>query len=344
MIPIRNIYYLLCYAWDKLDEGKRLSVSESDYRDSLNLLTRVLLNGCEILFSRGLERAYVARTESYAGIKGKIDFGASLKSNVLRIGRAVCEFDEFEVDILSNQLLKATLVRLANLVDLGEHSRVAAWHWAVGMREVVDIDLDLSLFGRVRIHRNNSLYDFLLKICKLIAECSALDEHSGRHVFKEFTGNDKVMAALFESFIRNFYKRHRPTMFRGRENIRWSASSDSMADYSLLPIMQTDVTLESTERKIIIDAKYYSNALAVYYGSAKFHSPNLYQMYSYLRNVEADTSNSLNVSCGGILLYPTVDRELDAAYQFGTHPVRVATLNLNAPWREIEARLLNLAP
>ena len=38
-IPIHNLYYLLCYAWDRLDERDLLDVSaDTPPRDTLNLL------------------------------------------------------------------------------------------------------------------------------------------------------------------------------------------------------------------------------------------------------------------------------------------------------------------
>ncbi len=39
-IPIENIYYLLCYAWNKLDEKDRVAVSAEDYTKLLDLLAK----------------------------------------------------------------------------------------------------------------------------------------------------------------------------------------------------------------------------------------------------------------------------------------------------------------
>lgn len=48
--------------------------------------------------------------------------------------------------------------------------------------------------------------------------------------------------------------------------------------------MQTDISLESSERKIIMDTKYYQNTLTKNFGSQKLISGNLYQMFAYLSN------------------------------------------------------------
>ena len=56
-IPVANIYYLLCYAWDVLDE--RDSLADVDAQESTELLAlfaRVLNNGTRRLLRRGLDR------------------------------------------------------------------------------------------------------------------------------------------------------------------------------------------------------------------------------------------------------------------------------------------------
>ena len=45
MNTIQNIYYLLCYALDKLEEDKKTKVNISDYDSLLDLFARLLING-----------------------------------------------------------------------------------------------------------------------------------------------------------------------------------------------------------------------------------------------------------------------------------------------------------
>ena len=76
-IPIQNIYYILSYAWNKLQESKIVNVSVDDYEHIYDLLSQVLINGCHHLFKRGLDRNYITIEEAYPGIKGKILFAES---------------------------------------------------------------------------------------------------------------------------------------------------------------------------------------------------------------------------------------------------------------------------
>jgi 5-methylcytosine-specific restriction enzyme subunit McrC len=108
-IPIANIYYLLCYAWDKLDERDLVKVDAASFKDLPNLFSKVLANGLKYLFKKGLDRNYRETSECYPGVKGKLNISESLKQMTFPLGRAVCTFDDFDYDVLQNQILKATL-------------------------------------------------------------------------------------------------------------------------------------------------------------------------------------------------------------------------------------------
>src|ERR1039458_10864091 len=71
-IPIANIYYLLCYAWDALEERDALTdVDALDSTDRLGLFARVLVNGTRRLLRRGLDRGYLAREDEILGVRDR---------------------------------------------------------------------------------------------------------------------------------------------------------------------------------------------------------------------------------------------------------------------------------
>jgi 5-methylcytosine-specific restriction enzyme subunit McrC len=108
----------------------------------------------------------------------------------------------------------------------------------------------------------------------------------------------------------------------------------------MLPSMKTDVSLTSPERKIIIDTKYYAHALQIYYQKESIHSGNLYQLHAYLSNVVTEGDEQLK--CEGILLYPTVETELDLQYEIKGHKISIRTINLNQDWKAIHQNLLEM--
>src|SRR3954468_9405112 len=104
MIAIKNLYYLLLYAWDAFEEGRMAPVDAEPDTDLLNLLAAVLTRGIDHLLRRGPDRGYLPRTEVIPGIRGKLDLSASIKANLLPSARTACQFDELSHDVPHNQI------------------------------------------------------------------------------------------------------------------------------------------------------------------------------------------------------------------------------------------------
>ena len=107
---------------------------------------------------------------------------------------------------------------------------------------------------------------------------------------------------------------------------------------AFLPSINTDITLESTNRKIIIDTKYYGETLNDNRGKLLVRSDHLYQIFSYLSN--ADCSAATSGRYEGILLYPTVEEDIALHYELGGYPISVRTINLNQEWSLVHRDLL----
>ena len=105
--------------------------------------------------------------------------------------------------------------------------------------------------------------------------------------------------------------------------------------------MQTDITLTSPSlrRKIILDTKYYQETLQGRYDRDKIISANLYHLHAYLSNLPIDDQYQ---PCKGILLYPTVQQEVNLVYDLKGHKVSINTINLNQPRQKIHQDLLNI--
>ena len=337
MIPIQNIYYLLCYAWNTLDEKERVSVEVEDNTELVDLFAKVLINSSTILLKRGFEKNYKTYRNERTSIKGKLEVSESLKNNSFQHLKAVCTYDEYSADILHNQILITTLYRLLNTTNLdsGLKDRIRRLLWM--FPPVRQIELHLAVFQQVRIHRNNRFYGFLLNICQLLYQSSLPTEDKGTLFFTDFTRDDYKMATLFEKFIFRFYSIEMPFLKPSVKLIKWNLQplNDEYKDY--LPLMKTDITLRGADPKIIIDAKYYRETLRENFGKEKIKSENLYQLFSYLINQE-DGSEASNQTIG-ILLYPTIDDEYDLQYRFQDHDVHIKTVNLNTHWSNIERRL-----
>jgi 5-methylcytosine-specific restriction enzyme subunit McrC len=332
LIPIKNIYNLLCYAWNKLAERDFVEVSAEESPDLLNLLARVLLNGTKTLLKRGLAQQYLTEIQLYQGIKGKLEIGQSVQKNLFQKGLAVCEFDELSVDILANQILKTTLLNLYKTDGLEKTLRREIKSIIWRMNEVSEIQIADIAFKQIKINRNSSFYDFLLNISELVYQNLLPTQEKGAFKFKDFLRDERQMARLFEQFIRNFYKIEVPEARVFREDLHWKMKGENGA---FLPKMQTDISIKLGGRKLIIDAKYYTETLQKYYNAEKIHSQHLYQLFAYLKNQE-------NPQAEGILIYPTTEKSLSLTYTHEGHKISIETLNLNQDWQEIRADLLGI--
>ncbi|MBC8083652.1 MAG: hypothetical protein H7Z21_10610 [Hymenobacter sp.] len=341
MIPIQNLYYLLCYAWNRLPEqAERLAVEAATFHRPLELLAHVLLTGTRRLLRQSLPVAYAGREEELPELRGRVLLAPSLGRDLLRRGRAVCAYDELGTDTPFTQLLLGTLQHLdrtrAVPAALRHELRLTQRRFPAGL---VPLPLSVLSLRAVRRLRLTGQPAFLLNVCELIHHVALpAPEAAGRPRFRDFRRDEPLMASLFEQFVRNFYRLEQLRFRVLSETIRWQAKADSEAALDLLPAMITDTTLEAPHRKIILDTKYYAAALRPRYDQQKLVSPHLYQLYAYLQNQLPLPGQRLE----GILLYPAATHTLDVRYTLGGHPVRIVTINLAQPWPGISADLLGL--
>jgi 5-methylcytosine-specific restriction enzyme subunit McrC len=104
--------------------------------------------------------------------------------------------------------------------------------------------------------------------------------------------------------------------------------------------METDISIENDNSKVVIDTKYYKKALVADRGQEKIRSNHLMQLHAYLTGLEH--KGGANTNCSGVLLYPTVDINLCLPFMFGNHKVTVCTINLNQDWKGIHTDLIDI--
>lgn len=355
-IPIENLYYLLCYAWGFAEQRDTKVAGDAGKLEAVqDLLGKVLAMGVNRLLRRGIDRGYVERREDLAGIRGKLAVSETAKRALRARSRVACDFEELSVDILPNRILRSSLNSLrklgerrrgtkGGLVGLERRVRqevVSAYHRLGGVSVV---PLHRRTFGLVQLDRNRRLYRFLLSVCRLVYESQLMDESkSDRTAFLDFRRDKLQMWHLFEKFVTGFYRREQRE-FRvnagGRGIAWWDVEGATDTGRAMIPRMEADIILESRNRRIIMDTKYYAKALTHHFGPAKLRSGNLYQLLTYLRNREA--TKPANAKHEGILLYPQVDEPVQAEVRLEGFRIQACTINLNQPWEKIHDDLLEI--
>jgi len=337
-IPIQNLYYLLCYAWNHLEQGELVDVSKVPSNELVDLFAVVLCQGVEHLARRGLEQGYELHEEELSGVRGRIDPLRSGRRFLPQHGRAACIFDELSVNTLPNRIIKNTLRLLERFSTLHPTLRKKVRSQRNSLPGITDTGINLQSFNQVQLHSNNRFYRFLLSICRLIHESALIEPTSGMHKFRDFVRDEKAMAKVFQDFLYNFIRLEIPEWAVKSENINWDASSETDPKLNFLPRMQTDISLRRGSMKVIIDAKYYRNTMSNHYETEKFHSGNLYQLLSYLSNSECDKGEQLS----GMLIYPQVEKPLREKYQIMGYEISLVTLNLDQSWEKIHTDLTGL--
>jgi len=351
-IPIRNLWYLLLYAWDLAEYAGRTKAAEEGSPDLKSLLARALCDVTDDLVRRGHTKSYSSTSAAIRGIRGRIDFQRSLKTLAFQDGKAVCRFNEFTVDVLPNRLLKATLYRLSrdpSLQSGGSSGDVSALRHRLMdhvrlMDGVTDIALSPDLFGRVVVHRNNAIYALIVQICRMVYMTQMPDDQrSEGRSFLELLGRHISRHQLFERFVLNFYRTHLPECAASSELLAWPNATPN-ADY--LPRMRTDISVTkktSPAAVAVIDTKFYRKSLVSGPHSDKqtVRSGHLYQIYAYLRSQEG--TDPLRDAATGVLLYPTVGKDVRSDYAMQGHRILIRSLDLAQPWQSVQEQLIDLA-
>ncbi|MFN8707148.1 MAG: 5-methylcytosine restriction system specificity protein McrC [Planctomyces sp.] len=338
-IPVSNLYYLLAYAWDEFVSGEETDLTEVAFDNIHDLLAWVLSRGIRKLGSVGMDKSYTGMVQQTSRLKGRVHLADSYQRMTYRSGEMICAFDELTADTVPNQLLRATCDRLLKSDAVVKKVRSEIRHAQRLLHDITSIRLTSQLFHRVQLHRNNRHYRMLLHVCRMLHELWLPEEAAGGHRFREILTDETRMPQLFEKFVRNFAKRHLRDTYVYSERISWDGIGADEDVSEVVPTMLTDVTLETSTRKTILDCKFYRDAFVTRHGSRRLHSMHLYQLNAYLQNKSRHEGWE---DVDGILLYPAVAHACNYQFRLLGHAVRICSVDLDRPWQEIEARLIEI--
>lgn len=109
----------------------------------------------------------------------------------------------------------------------------------------------------------------------------------------------------------------------------------------LLPVMQSDIMLIYKDKVLIIDAKYYAHMTQSQYGVSTLHSNNLYQIFTYVKNMSTSLKD-VSHEVAGMLMYAKTDEDFqlpEKVYRMSGNQITVGILNLNCDFVDIAAQL-----
>ena len=335
-ILIRNVYHMLAYAFRALRLDEYEDLASEDFEHMHELFAAILSKGIARQVKQGLYREYVGKAEDLATVRGKVELSGTIRNRLARRQKVSCEYDELSENNLLNQVLKTTSMVLLRHGEVGEGYRAELRRVMLFFSGVDEVDPSAIRWGAIRFQRGNASYRFLLSVCQLVLDGMLIATDAGDRKLARFV-DDQRMSRLYEKFILEYYREEHPEVSANAEQVPWAGAD---AEVGLLPIMQTDITLRRDRQVVIIDAKYYMSMTQESYGVHTLHSGNLYQIFTYVKNMQV-TLGEGSPRVKGMLMYARTDERLlpDGDYHMSGNEISIRSLDLSCDFEGIRAQL-----
>ena len=198
------------------------------------------------------------------------------------------------------------------------------------------IDPAAIRWNNLHFQRNQNTYRMLISLCQLVLEGMLMTTDSGEYRLASFL-DEQRMSRLYEKFILEYYARECPQVKAAASRIPWALDDGT---HAMLPMMRSDIMLTQGNRVLIIDAKCYMRTTQTHYDVHTLHSQNLYQIFTYVKNKDAEFGEVAH-EVSGMLLYARTDEPIqpDNTYRMSGNKISVRTLDLNRKFPEIAAQL-----
>lgn len=339
-ILIKNIYYMLAYAFQELRQNNYAEIDGEEFDEIYDLFAEILSRGISYQLKQGLHREYIHRNEPLNTIRGKIDIPQSILLKTQNRNQIVCEYDELSENNIYNRILVTTVDSLL------KHSKVKATaksnlkRLMLFFANVQPIEVKDIHWNTLRFDRNNRNYRVLLYICYFIIDGLLMTTEDGKYHMREFS--DEHMNRLFEKFVLEYYRKKHPQLRARAEQVKWNIDKGFSTDSeNILPIMQTDIMLTIGTRTLIIDTKYYTRTMQYQFNKSTIHSNNLYQIHTYVTEHDRDGTGCVD----GMLLYAKTQESIVPDGQMKLAKGNIIffrTLDLNQEFHAIEKSLDSL--
>ena len=337
-IPIKNLYYLLAYAFSALKDHNYSNLEKEDFDSAEDLFAEILILAVSKQLKQGLKRGYLLIEEEISSVRGKILLAESFKEGSLQRKKLICSHDEYNEDCYFNRIIKTTLILLLKSV-IRKDRKSKIRHLLKFFENVSELNPH-RINWKQQYDRNSATYRLIIYICNLLVNSKIQSNSKDGKSLEDYI-DERELSHLYEKFILEYYRRHYSNELSADDSqIKWDVSNVESDDLYLLPSMKSDITLTSkTSRKVlIIDAKFYSQSLQKRFDKFSIHSGNLYQIFTYVKN-KSFTCSDKEVS--GLLLYAKTDHELQpkAKFKMSGNDISVDNLDLSTDFSLIKEKL-----
>lgn len=289
----------------KLKNSPFLNISSAHLKTSfsfplLEVFIENYVNEIKKIIRAGLKSQYVDKQENLNFLKGKIVNSLNIKHNHSNKARFYCAFDEFSDNMVYNQLIKSTLLKLYK-VSKSHYNRTSILQLLHHFDPVNESSDFMSDFRKVSI--NNRLFSNY-KQAIAWSEVFLMNKS-----FTNFSGNTKNMAILFpmERIFEDYVGYLMKTYADGHEIKTQDKSYYLVSNHKdknkfrLKPDIVA--TNEDNHEQIIFDTKWKLLDESKENKNYNISQADMYQLYAYGKKY--DLKNGFSSEPKLVLLYPS---------------------------------------
>lgn len=348
-IPVRNLWLLMLYASDMYREFEAAKISVENNPDDIpDLIAEMLFRRVEHRIQRNLSYSYQSRDAVLNRVRGRIDLLSTERNRLLDRGKVACHFDELTIDTPRNRYVRAALESISKIVknkDLAHRCRsldVRLRLMGVSQRRPSRSQVSVDRFGR-----HDAEDQPMVTAAHLAFNLALPTESEGtKQLHSPERNNLPWLRKLFEKGVAGFYDTvlsKQSYRISAGKTLRWQIEDKSLGIDKILPNMKTDILIDDMEleHRLVIDTKFNAVVTNGWYREETLRSGYLYQMYAYLRSQEGN-GDLLNETASGLLLHPSVGKNVNEYIVIQNHKIHFATVDLAATAIEIREKLLKV--
>jgi 5-methylcytosine-specific restriction enzyme subunit McrC len=284
---LKNIYHI--------DFNKPQIEIETNQFDITPMLLLHFINVIKHLATRGLKKDYTRKEENLQSkLKGKIKFSNHFKHNISkgRFDNNYCNYQEYSVDNIENQLLKRTLLfTKAYLAKYYNTKEIfSSINYCLSAFENVSDNVNLLMINKIHINPIFKEYAEALSLAKMILKRFAysISETTKESVYKTYPYWID-MSLLFEIYVYG----------KLRDAYGSTIKYQEKGKYGNTDFLKTD-------ERIVIDTKY-----KMIYNIKRYDIDNIRQISGYARDInirkKLNTEKDELLNC--CIIYPNHDKQ-----------------------------------
>lgn len=257
------------------------SALDTDKMNLNDIFINMYIQEVRNLLKLGLKSGYVSKTETLNYYKGKVNFAKDIVLNHTHKERNYSTYDNFEINVPENKLIKSTLKKL--LFESDSPENILEIKQILGHLDMVEESTNFhSDFNKVQINRGNNYYQEIIKWSKVFLKNESFTTFTGYSMARSILF---PMESIFESYVSKYLKKaFQQTDYHVSVQDKGYYLFDDPKRFKLRP----DIVISSPSNgKVIIDTKWKRliNNKRKNYGISQ---SDMYQLYAYSKKYNAN--------------------------------------------------------